>query len=277
MSRKYTRSDSRVARARSRSNANLCNSPWINELRGALDYAASKFLQRDAEVTHYAYYNAERVEWTSDTTHQRRSISYLCRDPPCTRIASIFLREPCLPVHHRRGCFSSRSDGSTREGIRVRYETIYANMYSPPPRVQYGQQATGVPDLSGVPMGGRRSFTDGPFAGQTWGVDGVGRAVSDRGGCTLVIRRGFPRDTSTVWLSRDGKRDDSCTARILRRWPERARLLHHGKQSLNLRTPPRLAHNLRGAATAPHDALDGGETQPAAANFVVKNGSHILA
>ena len=32
------------------------------------------------------------------------------------------------------------------EGIRIRYETVYANMYPPPPRVQYGQQATGVPD-----------------------------------------------------------------------------------------------------------------------------------
>ena len=27
-----------------------------NELRGALDYAAWTFLQRDAKVTHYAYY-----------------------------------------------------------------------------------------------------------------------------------------------------------------------------------------------------------------------------
>ena len=27
---------------------NLCNNPWIGELRGALDYAAWGFLQRDA-------------------------------------------------------------------------------------------------------------------------------------------------------------------------------------------------------------------------------------
>ena len=46
----------------SRSEANLCGNPWINELRGAMDYAAFSFLQRDVKVTHYAYYNAERVE-----------------------------------------------------------------------------------------------------------------------------------------------------------------------------------------------------------------------
>ena len=45
----------------SRSQANLCNNPWVNELRGALDYAMSEFLQRDGEVTDYSYYNAERV------------------------------------------------------------------------------------------------------------------------------------------------------------------------------------------------------------------------
>ncbi len=41
---------------------NTCNNPWNGELRGALDYAAWSFLQRDAKVTHYAYYNTDRVE-----------------------------------------------------------------------------------------------------------------------------------------------------------------------------------------------------------------------
>ncbi len=31
----------------------------------------------------------------------------------------------------------------------------------------------GIDDV-GVQMGGRRRFTEGPFAGQTWGVDGQG-------------------------------------------------------------------------------------------------------
>ena len=159
--------------ARSRSNANLCNSPWINELRGALDYAASKFLQRDAEVTHYAYYNAERVEGRRiQLTNADRSRTFAAIHMHENRL---YIFEGTVPPGAPPpGLFQQSLGWVDEEGIRVRYETIYANMYSPPPRVQYGQQATGVPDLSGVPMGGRRSFTDGPFAGQTWGVDGSG-------------------------------------------------------------------------------------------------------
>ena len=77
------------------------------------------------------------------------------------------------------------------EGFRVRYETIYDNMHPPPPRVQYGQQSTGVPNLLGVPMGGRRSFTDGPFAGQTWGVDGSGQPFRVREGAPSSSQ-GYP-------------------------------------------------------------------------------------
>ena len=157
----------------SRSEANKCNNPWINELRGALDYAASDFVQRDAEVTHYAYYNAERVEG--------RRIQLTNADQSRT-FAAIHMHENRLYIFEGTvprgapppGLFQQSVGFIDAEGIRVRYEAIYDNMYPPPPRVQYGQQATGVPDLSGVQMGDTRSFTEGPFAGQTWGVDGTG-------------------------------------------------------------------------------------------------------
>ena len=159
--------------ALSRSNSSLCNNPWINELRGALDYAAWHVLQRDATVTHYAYYNAERVEG--------RRIQLTNADQSRT-FAAIHMHENRLYIFEGTvppgapppGLFQQSLGFVDAEGTRVRYETIYANMYPPPPRVQYGQQATGVPDLSGVQMGERRSFTEGPFAGQTWGVDGSG-------------------------------------------------------------------------------------------------------
>ncbi len=157
----------------SRSNANLCTNPWINELRGAMDYAASSFLQRDATVTHYAYYSAERVEG--------RHIQLTNADQSRT-FAAIHMHENRLYIFEGTvprgvpppGLFQQSVGFLDAEGIRVRYDSTYANMYPPPPRVQYGQQATGVPDLSGVQMGERRSFTDGPFAGQTWEVDGSG-------------------------------------------------------------------------------------------------------
>ncbi len=157
----------------SRSNANLCNNPWLNELRGALDYAVWDFLQRDATVTHYAYYRAERVEG--------RRIQLTNADQSRT-FAAIHMHENRLYIFEGTvpsgapppGLFQQSLGFIDTDGIRVRYETTYANMYPPPPRVQYGRPDTGVPDLSGVPMGGRRRFTDGAFAGQTWGIDGFG-------------------------------------------------------------------------------------------------------
>ena len=41
---------------------NLCNNPFNGELRGAIDFAVWGLLQRDAKLTHYAYYNSDRVE-----------------------------------------------------------------------------------------------------------------------------------------------------------------------------------------------------------------------
>ena len=152
---------------------NLCSNPWINELRGALDYAAWSFLQRDAKVTYYAYYSAERVEG--------RQIQLTNADQSRT-FAAIHMHENRLYIFEGTvppgapppGLFQQSVGFIDKEGIRVRYETTYANMYPPPPRVQYGPQPTSVPDLSELKPGERRRFTEGPFAGQTWGVDGSG-------------------------------------------------------------------------------------------------------
>ena len=150
-----------------------CNNPWVNELRGVLDYAAWTFLQRDAEVTHYAYYNAERVEG--------RRIQLTNADQSRT-FAAIHMHEDRLYIFEGTvprgapppGLFQQSLGFIDAEGIRIRYETLYSNLHQPPPRVQYGQ-ATAVPDLAGLQNGMRRTFTDGPFAGQTWGVDGSGQ------------------------------------------------------------------------------------------------------
>ena len=157
----------------SRSEANKCNNPWINELRGTLDYAASDLLQRDARVTHYAYYSAERVEG--------RRIQLTNADQSRT-FAAIHMHENRLYIFEGTvprgapppGLFQQSVGFIDADGIKVRYEAIYDNMYPPPPRVQYDQQTAGMPDLLGVQMGERRTFTEGPFAGQTWGVDGSG-------------------------------------------------------------------------------------------------------
>ena len=89
------------------------------------------------------------------------------------------------------GLFQQSLGFVDREGIRIRYETTYSNRYPPPPRVHYGQPSTGVPDLSGLQQGMTRTFTEGPFAGQTWVVDGSGRPALVRED-SPVNAQGYP-------------------------------------------------------------------------------------
>jgi hypothetical protein len=160
----------------SRSNANLCVNQWVAELEGALDYALSDILRRDGEVTDYGYYRAERVEG--------RQIHFTNADQSRT-FAAIHMHENRLYVFEGTvppgtpppGLFQQSLGFIDDGGFRVRYETTYRNMHPAPPRIQYGQQTGTAPDLAGLDMGARRSFTEGPFAGQTWEVDGQGEPI----------------------------------------------------------------------------------------------------
>ena len=162
----------------SRSEANLCVNPWIAELEGAIDFSTAEFLQRDAEITHYAYYRAERVEGRRlQLTNADRSQTFAAIHMHENRL--YIFEGTVAPGAPPPGLFQQSLGFIDAEGFRVRYEATYSNMHPPPPRVDYGQQAatTGVPDLLGLDMGERRSFTEGPFAGQTWEVDGSGDPV----------------------------------------------------------------------------------------------------
>ncbi|MDA1185180.1 MAG: hypothetical protein O2930_11120 [Acidobacteria bacterium] len=156
----------------SRTEANLCTNPWVGELRGALDYAVAEFLQRDAKVTDYSYYNAERVEGRRlQITNADRSRTFAAIHMHENRL---YIFEGTVPQGAPPpGLFQQSLGFIDEEGIRVRYESPYANLYPAPPRVQYGQESD-APDLTGMQMGETRHFTEGPFAGQTWGVDGSG-------------------------------------------------------------------------------------------------------
>ena len=115
---------------------NLCNNPWLGELRGALDYAAWNFIQRDAKVTHYAYYNTDRVEG--------RRIQLLNANQSRT-FAAIHMHENRLYILEGTvsagspppGLFQQSLGFLDKEGIRVRYQAPYSNAYPPPPRVKY--------------------------------------------------------------------------------------------------------------------------------------------
>jgi hypothetical protein len=121
---------------------NLCNNPYVGELRGAMDYAAYSFLKRAAKVLHYAYYNSDRIEG--------RRLQLANPDGTQTFAAihmhqnRLYIVEGTVPANYPPPAHFQQSLGFIdREGFRVRYDSIYSNMYPPPPRVQY--QAPQVP------------------------------------------------------------------------------------------------------------------------------------
>lgn len=168
---------------------NLCTNNWVADVRGAMDYAVRSYLQKAAKVTDYAYYNAERVEG--------RRIQLLNADASRTFVAvnmhenRLYIIEGTVPANAPPpGLFQQSIGFVDKQGIRVRYESPYANMYPPPPRVRYEATTTAVPDLSGMKMGATREFKDGPFAGQTWGIDGSG--------LPYLVREGQPTNALGV-------------------------------------------------------------------------------
>jgi hypothetical protein len=115
---------------------NLCNNPYVGELRGALDYAAWGFMQRDAKVTHYAYYNTDRVEGRRiQLTNADRSRTFAAIHMHENRL--YILEGTVPPGAPPPGLFQQSLGFLDTKGIRIRYNSVYSNMYPPPPRVQY--------------------------------------------------------------------------------------------------------------------------------------------
>ena len=113
-----------------------CNNPWVAELRGAIDYAAWNFIKRDAKVTYYAYANTDRIEG--------RRLQLLNPDRSRTFAAihmhenRLYILEATVPAGAAPpGLFQQSLGFLDKDGKRVRYDTIYANSYPPPHRVQY--------------------------------------------------------------------------------------------------------------------------------------------
>ena len=165
---------------------NLCTNNWVADVRGAMDYAVRGYLLKNTTITDYAYYNSERVEG--------RRIQLLNPDASRTFVAinmhenRLYIIEGTVPANAPPpGLFQQSIGWVDAKGVRVRYESPYANMYPPPPRVRYEAASTAVPDLAGMKMGTTRQFTEGPFAGQTWGIDGSG--------LPYLVREGQPTNT----------------------------------------------------------------------------------
>lgn len=104
-----------------------------NELRGALDYAVSSFLQKEATVTYYGYADTDRVEG--------RRVQLINPDQSRTFVA-VYLHDYRLYILDgtvRGGTpppalFQQSLGFFDKDGVRVRYETVYRHGYPAPPR-----------------------------------------------------------------------------------------------------------------------------------------------
>jgi len=111
---------------------NVCQNPFNGELRGAIDFALWGLLQRDAKLTHYAYYNSDRVEG--------RRVQLLNTDKSKT-FAAIHMHQNRLYIFEGTVTASSPPPGLFQQslgfvdklGRRIRYATTYSNVWPAPP------------------------------------------------------------------------------------------------------------------------------------------------
>jgi hypothetical protein len=110
-----------------------CTNQAVAELRGALDYAASKYLTRDGKVTYYGYANSDRIEGRRvQTTNPDKSRTF----------AAIYMHENRLyildatvpPTAPPPALFQQSMGFLDKDGQRIRYATIYSNAYPAPAR-----------------------------------------------------------------------------------------------------------------------------------------------
>jgi hypothetical protein len=113
-----------------------CGNPYVAELRGALDYAAWNFFKKDAKVTYYAYANTDRIEGRRiQLTNADRSHTFVAIHMHENRL---YILEGTVPAGAPPpGLFQQSLGFLDKDGVRVRYDTIYSNMYPPPSRVRY--------------------------------------------------------------------------------------------------------------------------------------------
>ena len=115
---------------------NLCANPWVGEMRGALDYAAWGLMQKAAKVTHYAYYQTDRIEG--------RRLQLLNADKSQTFVAvhmhenRLYISQGTVPPGSPPPGLIQQSLGFLdANGGRIRYNSPYSNVYPAPTRVQY--------------------------------------------------------------------------------------------------------------------------------------------
>ena len=139
---------------------------WKHDVRGAMIFATSKFLQRDAKLTHYLWNHQDLVEGhelqLTNNADQSRTFVFVGMHE-----MKLYVLEGTVP----RGApepalFQSSAGWLDKDGNGIRYQTIYANQF-------YGLKEMPLPARAG---GGRGA------GGGAQGQGGGGRRGGGAGG-----------------------------------------------------------------------------------------------
>ena len=107
---------------------------WRVDMQGSMVYAASQFLKRDAELTHFAWNFVDLVEGlqlqlTNPDQSRTFAAIYLHAD-------RLYILEATVPQGRRgSGLFQQSMQFLDEEGRRIRYERIYHNSAPAPARL----------------------------------------------------------------------------------------------------------------------------------------------
>ena len=112
-----------------------CNDRSNGDLRGAIVYAISSFIRRDAKVTHYAYCNADRVEGhevylTNADASRTYAAAYMHEN-------RLYILDGTVPPNSTPPMLFHQSMGFLdKEGKRIRYNSTYSNAFPAPTRAR---------------------------------------------------------------------------------------------------------------------------------------------
>lgn len=131
----------------------------FQDIRGALIYASSKFIQRDATVTHYTWAFTDLVEGQTlqltNADESRTSVSIFMHDN------HLYVAEGTVPKGFPEpGLFQQSLGFVDEDGNGLRYETVYSNEFHglgryPPPPLR-GRGGAAGPAGGGTAAGGAR-------------------------------------------------------------------------------------------------------------------------
>jgi hypothetical protein len=134
---------------------------WRHDVRGALIWATSKFLQRNAVVTRYHWSHQDLVEGhqlqLTNNADQSRTFAFVGMHE-----MKLYILEGTVPKGYPEpGLFQQSMGWVDKDGNGIRYQTIYANQFyglkqMPPPSSGGGGRGAGAGPQGQGGGGGRR-------------------------------------------------------------------------------------------------------------------------